>query len=89
MEVGAGLYMYDVVVKSSRSLSSPEEFLYTLSSIPSAAQRMPMPFKTPHIVISLNILKPRTKTIIKIKLKLKLECGPMPNVMPNIGGVLC
>jgi len=27
MEVGAGLYMYDVVVKSSRSLSSPEEFL--------------------------------------------------------------
>jgi len=50
---------------------------------------MPMPFKTPHIVISLNILKPRTKTIIKIKLKLKLECGPMPNVMPNIGGVLC
>jgi len=25
--VGAGLYMYDVVVKSRRSISSPDEFL--------------------------------------------------------------
>jgi len=33
MGVGAGLYMYDVVVKSSRSLSHLYEFLVSLGCI--------------------------------------------------------
>jgi len=36
--------------------------------------------------------KKKNVNILKIKYKLQLECGPMPNVMvalPNIGGALC
>jgi len=48
MGVGAGLYMYDVVVKSSRiAISSPDKFLFMdvngwpLAKVPNGVEKLP------------------------------------------------
>jgi len=78
MGVGAGLYMYVVVVqKFTFAISSPDEFLLRYLN----GQTDKQTYRHAH----------RNTSHLCMHVK-KLECGPMPDVMaalPTIGGALC
>jgi len=91
--VGAGLYMYDVVVKSSGSLS------HLLMSSCVSCHRADIIRATVVVcrittTATTTVLRPlcRTTGVSGNEKEIKLECGPMPNVMVallNIGGAVC
>jgi len=89
MGVGAGIYMYDAVEKVHVRYLISWWVVVTLTTDKHLSNGL---FQE-----NLCKLAPEGKTILgdimstRLRLKLKLECGPMPIVMaaqPNIGSVL-